>query len=134
MTMSDMISKEINEALIHIGELVKADPRYKAMEAATEKYNHCDEISKAIDEYSVQQNLLSVEYAKENADNATMETIQHRIDELYTFVTEHPVYVEYKDVAEEFERFTGAIYDELQYQVTGHRGCSHDCSSCDGCH
>ena len=132
--MSDIISKEINEALSHVGELVKADTRYKAMEAATEKYNQCKEIADAINEYSVQQNLLSVEYAKESSDDATMDMIQHRIDELYTFVTEHPVYVEYKDIAEEFEHFTEAIYNELQYQVTGHRGCSHDCSSCDGCH
>jgi cell fate (sporulation/competence/biofilm development) regulator YmcA (YheA/YmcA/DUF963 family) len=132
--MSDMISKEIIESLERVGELVKADPRYKAMEAATEKYNKCEEISNAINEYSVQQNLLSVEYAKENSDNATMDAIQHRIDELYSFVTEHPVYAEYKDVADEFESFTEAVFEELQYQVTGHRGCSHDCSSCGGCH
>ena len=131
-----MLSAEILSAAKKLTDLMKADNTYIAVMNAADKYNSDPEISSAMTEYSVQQQALSQEYAKETRDEELCEAIQARINELYNKIVSTAAYEEYKAASDEYQAFYSQVYDELNYQLTGKRAgaCSGDCSSCGGCH
>lgn len=129
--MEETLTKEMKEIIAQLGALVKADPRCAAIEATIEDYERSEELNALISEYNTQQNLLADAYSRgEELADDVKESIQARIDELYTKVTEHPVYVAYLNAKNAFDALTTEIYGELQFVITGQRPCSHNCSSC----
>lgn len=135
--MNDIIlSNEITEAIHSVGDLIKSDPRYAAMEKTGREYTADKEINKLLQEYSALENALAVEFSKEEIDEKATKPLQDRIEEIYKTITEIPAYVAYKEASDDYEEFTKAVYEELEFAVTGHRhddGCTHDCSTCGGC-
>lgn len=132
-----MLSAEILSAAKNLTDLMKADKTYIAVMNAADKYNSDPEISSAMTEYSVQQQALSEEFSKETRDDELCEAIQSRINELYNKIVSTAVYEEYKAATDEYQTFYAAVYDELNFLLTGKRAgssCSGNCSSCGGCH
>ena len=134
--MEEILTPEMKAAVAALGELVKADARNLAIQHAIDAYEHSEELNNLIAEYNTQQDLLADAYAKNEATEEFKAAIQMRIDALYEQITEHPVYTAYIEAKQAFDALTAEIYAELQFVITGHRPCSHDCSSChsDCCH
>ncbi len=134
--MEEILTPEMKSAIAALGELIKADPRHTAIQAAIAEYERCEELNGMIAEYNTQQNLLSDLFAKTQGEAATeadedmRDTIQGRIDQLYDQITGHPVYTAYVEAKEAFDGLTNEVYGELQFVITGQRPCNHDCSSC----
>ena len=126
-----VLTNEMKIAAGALGSLIKNDERAKALDAAMEEYERCEELNGLIAEYNTQQSLISNAV---DSDEATREAISKRIDEIYTKVTEHPVYAAYIEAKENFDALMNEVYGELQFAITGSRPCAHDCSSCGGCH
>ena len=57
------------------------------------------------------------------------------LDRFYSKVTESAHYVAFKEASELYSEFTEAVYNELEFAITGKRKveCTHDCSTCHGC-
>lgn len=127
---------ELVELITKVGEMVRADDRYVAFEKAADDYAKDPEIATALTEYNVQQAALAEAFGAEERDEALVSSIQQRINALYKQITESPVYVAYREAGEEYETFTKAFYGEIEYAITGRRpsDCTHDCSTCGGCH
>lgn len=133
--MEQILSTEITASIHALAELIKADPRHAAIEKASADYSANEELNRLLTEYSVHQNALTMEYQKEDADEDMTKSIQNRLNEIYDTVVNHPVYVTFKEASEDYEEFTNSIYKELEFAVTGKREeCTHDCSTCGGCH
>ncbi len=130
------LKTELVELIAKVGEMVRSDERYVAFEAAADAYAKDPEIATALTEYNVQQAALAEAFGAEERDEALVASIQNRINELYRQITESPVYIAYREAGEEYETFTKAFYGEIEYAITGQRpsSCTHDCSSCGGCH
>lgn len=129
-----MLSSETLMAIKKVADIMKENDKYKAVTAAAEKYEKDPVISASMTEYSVQQQALAEEYKKAERDDALCTAIQNRINELYETIIASPVYEEYKKASDEYEVYYNAVYDELNYQLTGKRAsCTGDCSSCSGC-
>lgn len=128
--MEEILTPEMKAAVAALGELVKADARNLAIQHAIDAYEHSEELNNLIAEYNTQQDLLADAYAKNEATEEFKAAIQMRIDALYDQITEHPVYTAYIEAKQAFDALTSEIYAELQFVITGHRPCSHDCSSC----
>lgn len=128
--MNEILTPEMKELIAKLGELVKADERCHAIEAAIDEYEHCDELNSLIAEYNAQQNVLADAYGKSDVSDELRETVKNRIDELYDAVTTHPVYTAYLEAKQAFDELTSEIFAELQFVITGSRPCSHNCSSC----
>jgi len=133
--MDIIISNELKEAIHKVGELIKNDHRYIEMTKASADYSSNAELNSMLDEYGALQASLAAEYEKEDLDEASIKPIQERMNELYSSVTSHPVYVAFKESSESYSELTDAVYAELEYAVTGQRkvDCTHDCSTCHGC-
>ena len=127
----EILTNEMKERIAKLGELVKADARHRAITEAIETYERSEELNKLIGEYNAQQNILADAYSRgEEITDELRDTVQGRIDTLYTAITEHPVYVAYLEAKQSFDELTNEIFAELQFVITGSRPCSHNCSSC----
>lgn len=135
-TEKKIISDGLTAAIHVVADLIKADSRHKAISEASEAYSKNEELTKLLEEYNAVQEALGLEYQKETLDNDAASALQSRLDEIYGAVTNHPVYVRFREASEDYEEMTNEVYAELEYAVTGKRpqSCTHDCSTCGGCH
>ena len=115
-----------------LGEAIKADERAVAFNAAKEAYEADEAIQNAIREYNAQRMLLGEEHTKDTAmqDATLMEKLSKRIDELYTFVMDAPLYKELMKAQEELNNMMQTVNSDIQFYAFGERPCTHDCSSC----
>lgn len=134
---NSILSNELISAINAVADLIKSDPRHTDIVNAAANYSSNEEMKSILDEYQALMIAFNEEEAKEDHDDNTLKVMKERLDSLYDTVMEHPVYVAYREANEAYSHFTEAIYDELEFAVTGHRrdeGCTHDCSTCGGCH
>ena len=127
----EILNTEMKELIAKLGELVKNDPRHRAIQESIEEYERSEDLNAKIAEYNAQQNILADTYSRgEEITDELRDTVQERIDALYNDITTHPVYVAYLGAKQNFDELTNEIFAELQFVITGSRPCSHNCSSC----
>lgn len=121
---------DILEMARQLGQLIKDSDEMKRMDIAETAYDADEKLHTLIDEYNAQDSAL------QNAkDGAFTEAIQERMNSIYETVVANPVYAEYMEAQQEVQRLMHSVNDEINFVVTGHRGCSHDCEECGGgCH
>ena len=127
---------EIFELAAEFGKKLKDDSRLIALENAKKAYEEDKTLQKYMLEYDVQQKAMQREVAKPERDLQFIEVIQKRIDELYRQITEHPAFVELNRVQAEVNELMNSVNQTIMTQITGEEpsGCTHNCSTCGGCH
>ena len=127
---------EIFELAAELGKLLKEDARLVALEKAKEAYEADPQLQKYMLEYDVQQKAMQREIAKPEKDLQFIETIQKRIDELYLLITQNAAFEELNRVQAEVNDLMNRVNQTIMTQITGEEpsGCTHDCSTCRGCH
>lgn len=129
-----VMNDETADAVRELGRLIRTDARYIALNEAEEKYNNDPEMTKLITEYNVQQSALASQYAEKERDNDMIKAIEKRIGEIYDAVTKNDLYEEYLRAKADYDELYGEISVLLQTEITGKAPCTHDCSTCGGCH
>jgi cell fate (sporulation/competence/biofilm development) regulator YmcA (YheA/YmcA/DUF963 family) len=131
-----MKTMEIFELAAELGKKLKDDSRLIALENAKKAYEEDKTLQKYMLEYDVQQKAMQREVAKPERDLQFIEVIQKRIDELYRQITEHPAFVELNRVQAEVNELMNSVNQTIMTQITGEEpsGCTHNCSTCSGCH
>ncbi|MBP3919836.1 MAG: YlbF family regulator [Clostridia bacterium] len=133
-----MMMDRIMELAGELGRAIKEDARLKRMNAATEAYQSDADLQYKMAEYNVQTLALTEEYKKEEKDMEVIHAIEQRINTLYDEISKLPVMVEYNAAQEEVNAFMNHVNEEITFQITGERpsesNCTHDCSTCKGCH
>ena len=128
---------EIFDLAKKLGQALKEDQRLVALEAAKVAYEGDTALQKSMIEYDVQQKAMQREVAKPDRDLQFIETIQNRIDKLYTDITENPVFAELNRAQEAVNLLMNQVNQAITFEITGEEpsgGCTHDCSTCGGCH
>ena len=121
---------EIMELAAQLGQAIKADERIAKMEEARTAYESNEDIQKLMLEYNAQQIALAEEYKKDPVDQKIIEAIENRLDEIVGQVTSNPVFVMVNEAQEAVNKLMNEVNAEIEFQITGQRPCSHDCSSC----
>ena len=132
--MENVLNEKMIEMIHALGKEIKADPRAAALQTAADVYNDCTELHNLIMEYNVHQTAMQAEYSKEDRDMTVIQNIENRLEELYNQITALDVYTAYARAKEDYDAFYAEVLGELEFAITGSRPCSHDCSSCGGCH
>ena len=127
---------EIFELATELGKKLKDDSRLIALENAKKAYEENAELKKYMLEYDVQQKAMQREVAKPERDLHFIEVIQARIDALYKEITENPVFAELNRAQAEVNALMNSVNQTIMTQITGEEpsGCTHNCSTCGGCH
>ena len=127
---------EIMEIAALLGKTLKEDERLIRLEEAKKAYTSDAELQKKLLEYEVQQTALQGEITKEERDTAFIDIIQNRIDQLYKEITEHPAFVQLSEIQSEVNELMNAVNATITANITGEQpsACTHNCSTCGGCH
>ena len=127
---------EIFELAAELGRKLKDDARLIALEEAKKAYEEDPSLQKYMLEYDVQQKAMQREAAKPDRDMPFIETIQARIEELYTLITENETFAALNKAQVEVNELMNSVNNTIMTQITGEEpsGCTHNCSTCGGCH
>lgn len=128
------MENEIMELAKKLGEAIKNDERMIKFNEIKKNYEEDKEISRLTTEYNVHQAALREEYNKPEKDKDTIDTIQKRIDQIYNDITQNKNFIAFNQAQDEINHFMTEVNEEITFGITGERPCTHDCSSCGGCH
>jgi cell fate (sporulation/competence/biofilm development) regulator YlbF (YheA/YmcA/DUF963 family) len=120
-----------------VGEAIKESELMKAYEEAEKKYSTDEALQTKIREYSIQQQVLAEETAKTPVNEFLIESIQKRLYALYETITADETFVEFSQKQDAVRGLLTEVNNKIMQVVTGedpNGGCTHDCSTCSGCH
>ena len=117
-----------------LGKAIKEDERMIRMEKAKEAYESSEKIGNLRMEYGIQQQALTTMGDSEEIDTDALTRIQDRIDEIYAEITTDPVFKELEEAQNDVNELMESVNNTIMYNATGKTACTHDCSSCSGCH
>ncbi|MGM9679957.1 MAG: YlbF family regulator [Eubacteriales bacterium] len=121
-----------------VGLTIKNSPEGIAFDRAKKEYEGNLEINNALMEYQIQQALIQnkEDESGEPMDEATLARVNDRINELYEFIVGHEKYKAYEEAEKALNALIGKVNSTILAQITGKLPveCTHDCSSCGGCH
>ena len=120
-----------------VGEAIKDSELMKAYEEAEKKYSTDEALQTKIREYSIQQQVLAEETAKTPVNEFLIESIQKRLYALYETITADETFVEFSQKQDAVRGLLTEVNNKIMQVVTGedpNGGCTHDCSTCSGCH
>ena len=126
----------IFELAAELGRVLKEDERLVRLEAARTAYENDTHVLELATEYEAQQRAIQVEAMKEDRDDALIDSLQARIDELYDAIVGSESYRELEAAQNEVNDLMNSVNSTITYQITGKEpgSCTHDCSTCGGCH
>lgn len=125
---------EVMELAAQIGKAIKEHEVYKKYLEAKEAYDNNEVINDKIMEYGIQQQAIAIEGAKDEHDDALIEQIQARLDTLYTEICEDPTFLALNAAQEKVNELMNQVNQTINFNITGEQPCTHDCSTCGGCH
>ncbi len=117
-----------------LGKAIREDERMIRMEKAKAAYDSSEKIGKLMMEYSIQQQALTAMGDSADIDTEVLTRIQDRIDEIYADITTDPIFKELDEAQNAVNELMESVNNTIMYNATGSTPCTHDCSSCSGCH
>ncbi len=127
---------EIFEIAQLLGKTLKEDERLKRLEAAKKQYEESPDLGKMMVEYEVQQKALENEVVKPEKDTHFIDIIQNRINDLYQSIVQHPAFIELNEAQNVVNELMNSVNQTIMFNITGEMpsDCTHNCSTCGGCH
>ena len=117
-----------------LGQAIKEDERMIRMEKAKAVYESSDKIGNLMMEYGIQQEALTTMGDGDEIDTDALTRIQDRIDEIYAEITTDPIFRELDEAQAAVNELMETVNNTIMFNATGKTPCSHDCSTCGGCH
>lgn len=127
----------IFELAAQLGRALKDDERLVAFDAAKKAYDADPQLKAYLTEYEVQQKAMQNEMAKPEQDTHLLAMIRERIDTLYRLINENPAFVELNRTQQQVNALMNRVNQTIMFEITGEEpsaACTHDCSTCGGCH
>ena len=126
----------IFELAAELGRALKDDKRLVALEEARKAYEADERVAKLMMEYEVQQKVMQNEAMKNEREEALIKMIQDRIDALYDEIVATEAYKNLEAAQEEVNKLMELVNTTITFNITGEQpsSCTHDCSTCGGCH
>lgn len=124
------------ELAAQLGRALKEDKRVIALDEARVAYENDEQVMKLMMEYEVQQRAMQNEAMKETRDDALLGMIQSRIDALYDEIVASESYKALEKAQDEVNELMNMVNNTITFNITGEEpsGCTHNCSTCGGCH
>ncbi len=121
------------ELAAELGKALKKDEKLVRLTNAKKAYESDGDLQKMMVEYEVQQKALQVELTRDERDTLLIDNVQRRINELYTAIMAHPVFIELNEAQSDVNELMNAVNNTITFEITGELpSCTHDCSSCGG--
>lgn len=122
-----------------LGEGIKNDATLLAYDAAKAAFEADAELSAQMNEYNADRTCLSEEFNKDLAmqDKDVIESLKAKMDELAHKINGNENYTRFAAAQQAVNDLMKKINEQITYYAFGVRPaseCTHDCSTCGGCH
>ena len=128
----------ITELAHALGEEIAKSDEIKALELAKERYETNAPLQEKLSKYEAQRRLLGEEFSKnsDEVDRELAEKLKASIEELTREITSDEVYIAFAEAQNALNTLMAGVNEEIKFCITGERPakCTHDCSTCSGCH
>ena len=118
-------------------EIAKSD-EIANLEAAKAEFQSDSELQNKMSEYEAERMLLGQEFSKntDEADQKAIADLRARIEELTKEISASEKYQRFAAAQQAMNNLMAEVNAEIKFCITGERPetCTHDCSTCKGCH
>ena len=128
---------KIIELAHNLGMEIAASQEIKALNEAKNAFDSDEALQALMSEYEADRVLLGQEFSKaENEiDEKAIADLRARITELTQEISANPIYNTFAIAQQNMNKLMADVNAEIKYCITGERdNCTHDCSTCSGCH
>ena len=129
---------KIIELAHKLGEEIAKSDEIKNLEATKAEFQADAELQGKMSEYEADRLLLGQEFAKDTneADQKAIADLRARIEELTSEISKNPKYIAFAEAQNAMNALMAEVNAEIKFCITGERPatCTHDCSTCSGCH
>ena len=143
-----MGNNEIITLAKQLGEALKNCEEYKTFCETRDAMRQNIVLKEQLDEFKVQKSVLEVEKEKAEPDEHVMDVLSARLEVLYKQITENPQMKAYSKAEEDLNLLMNAVNMTISSYIgaeeytseadaddeDGEGGCTHNCSTCRGCH
>ena len=121
-----------------LGEEIAKSEEFAALDGAESLYQADEQLHAWLSEHEADRRLLADEFSKnpEEVDEKAIADIRARMDELTALILANENYTAFANAQKAMNELMTAVNDEIKFVITGVRPdhCTHDCSTCGGCH
>ena len=120
-----------------LGMEIAASDEIKNLESAKAVFEADADLQAKMSEYEAERRLLGQEFSKDpsDADEKAIADLRARIEELTKEISANPVYMKFAEAQQAMNKLMADVNAEIKFCITGERDdCTHDCSTCKGCH
>ena len=121
-----------------LGEEIAKSAEIENLEKAKAAFESDEALQKKMSEYEAERMLLGQEFAKPESevDERAVADLRARVEELTAEISKNPVYIAFAEAQQQMNNLMASVNAEIKFCITGERPsqCTHDCSSCSGCH
>ena len=129
-------TNNVFELAAALGRALKADECLQQFDAAKKAYDSDPHLKAFLTEYEVQQKAMQNEMSKSEQDTHLLAMIRERIDVLYRQINENPAFADLNRTQQAVNDLMNRVNQTIMFEITGEApaSCTHDCSTCGGCH
>ena len=121
-----------------LGEEIAKSAEIRELEVAKDAFQADEDLQKMMAEYDAERRALGQEFAKnsEDTDKTVIENLKKRLEELSAEITKNDNYARFAAAQQAMDALMADVNAEIKFCITGERPstCTHDCSTCSGCH
>lgn len=123
----------IIEKAHELGEMIKESAEMKALKIAEEAQANDDAAQQLIADFNIKRLNLAREI---QAQKITEEEAIKKNNEAFSEMVEKSETIKkYVDAKNEFDKLVNSVNNVINIYIVGEQqGCTHDCSTCGGCH
>ncbi len=127
---------EILDMARQLGEAIRDSEVMARVKVAEEAQNNDAEAQKLIGEYNLTRMQLAQRAGKEDITKEEMEEIQKELSAEFEKLVANPTIAEFLEARAALDAIVNQVNSILTHFITGEdpNGCTHDCSTCGGCH
>ena len=128
---------KIIELAHQLGMEIAGSDEIKALNETKNAFESDAALQALMSEYEADRVLLGQEFSKDNAeiDEKAIADLRARIEELTREVSQNPIYIAFAEAQQNMNKLMADVNAEIKFCITGERdNCTHDCSTCSGCH
>lgn len=128
-----MDKSEILNKTRELGELIQNSEEMKACKLAEARQNEDTVSQEAMKEFNL--NRINLARDMQNGKISREDAVKANNEAYDKLIEKAPLVKEYVEAKQEFDALVNQVNQIINYYITGSTGdCTHDCSTCGGCH
>lgn len=125
-----------------MGHAIQAEESYKALNTAKTAADNDETLQNLIGEFNLKRMAINNEACKSDRNEETLRTLNDEMRSVYAQIMQNPQMTAYNNAKQDFDHVLQRVVAIITQSADGddpdttdyHEDCTHDCSTCGGCH